>query len=529
MRVLLINPEVSDYFWTMPDLCRLAGRKTIMPPLGLLTLAALLPQDWEFRVVDLSARPLTDDDWNWAELAMVTGMVVHKHRMLRLVREAAERGTRVVVGGPYATSVPEQFCEARADLIVRGEAENTVPLLLRALESDGRGTVIECDATVDLTSSPIPRFDLLDWNHYIYPAIQTSRGCPFDCEFCDVVNLLGREQRYKTPDQVIAELETLYQLGWRGQIFICDDNFIGSRKRAVGILRRLIQWQESRGKPFCFGTQVSINLGRDNDLIDLMTAASFGDVFVGIESPDSGALQTAGKHQNLRGSLQDSLNNLKRNGLLVWGSFIVGADGEDPGVGERICRLVEETDIPKAMINTMWALPNTRLWNRLKQEGRLLEDLDTEEANISRPRFNFIPSRPSADIIDDYRKIWDRLYERSCFFSRTYRYFRAMRPTRKALGIDMSPQVALQAPKLVLGKRKFLDILRALLSVLWRQGILPSGRISYWSRMLKMRFKNPSRWSWYFGTCVTAEDLFRLREVIRNGARPSESRPPRGA
>lgn len=514
MKVLLIQPDVHDHFWTAPEGRRLTGKKSYAPPLGLITLAALLPQEWEFTVVDLAARPVGEDDWNWADLVMISGMIVHRLSMIGLVHEAKRRGKKVVVGGPYATSAPDEIVEAGADCIVRGEAENAIPLLLEALANDGgSSTVLGPAEKPDIASTPIPRFDLLDFNDYIYMTIQCSRGCPFDCEFCDVVNLLGRKVRFKSDDQVISELDALYDLGWRSQVFVCDDNFVGSRKQTIPLLHRIIEWQEQKGRPFSFTTQASINLGRDDELIDLMTAARFGDVLIGIESADTGALEKAGKQQNLRGSVEESINHLKKNGLRITGSFILGADGEKEGAGARICELVERTDMPIAQICTMWALPNTRLWHRLKKEGRLLEDVFTEDADIAAPIFNFVPSRPADEILTEYKECWDRLYDRSNYIARAYRYFRAMRPTRKALGIDTCPP----APAETLVRRTPRELyifLLAAIRVIWRQGIASRARIQFWRQAVRLRKENPSRWKWYMLLCAAGEDLFRIRRAM---------------
>ena len=249
MRALLVCPEFPLSFWSFRKAVRFRGNKTTNPPLGLLTVAALLPPAWELRLADLNTRRLTDDDWQWADLILISAMYIQREGLLALVAEAKRRGKTVVVGGPHPTSLPEAALEAGSDFVVRGEGENTIPLLLEAMKN-GKTGVIENDARPDLTTSPIPRFDLLRLDDYDTMTIQTSRGCPFDCEFCDVVNLFGRKPRYKTPAQVIAELESLYRLGARGAVFFCDDNFIGSKKQARALLQELTPWLRSRGEPF---------------------------------------------------------------------------------------------------------------------------------------------------------------------------------------------------------------------------------------------------------------------------------------
>ena len=305
-------------------------------------MAALLPSEWELRLADLNTRSLTEDDWQWADLILISAMYIQREGLLALVKEAKHRGKTVVVGGPHPTSLPEAALEAGCDFVVRGEGENTIPLLLEAMRG-GQTGVIENHAKPDLTTSPIPRFDLLRLNDYNGLTIQTSRGCPFDCEFCDVVNLFGRKPRYKTPKQVIAELETLYRLGAEGMVFICDDNFIGSKKHARALLQELTPWSKNRREPFVFMTQASVNLGQDPEMIDLMIKANLKEVFIGIESPEEKVLETSRKYHNIKNPLLESLNNIKQQGIMVMGSFIIGLDGETKGA-DQTDLLIHGTD-----------------------------------------------------------------------------------------------------------------------------------------------------------------------------------------
>ncbi len=273
----MIFPRMPLSFFSYSKVVHRMGCKALFPSLSLITVAALLPREWQLRLVDVNVEPVTDQMWAWAEMVMISGMMIQGPNMLALIREAKARGKTVVVGGTYPSSMPEEVLQAGPDFLIRGEGENTLPLFLAALAQGRQGGVIECDAKPDLATSPIPRFDLLNLKDYANLAIQTSRGCPHNCEFCDVVQLYGRRPRYKEPRQVIAELETIYRLGWRGPIFVSDDNFIGNKTHARAILRELIPWSKSRGEPFGFTTQTTVSLGQDVALMDLMTQANFGD------------------------------------------------------------------------------------------------------------------------------------------------------------------------------------------------------------------------------------------------------------
>ena len=511
MRVLLINPEFPNSFWSLQESCKLLGRKTLMAPLGLITLAALLPGDWEFRLADLNTRRLHPDDWDWAEIVMLSGMIVQREGLIDLIREAKARHKTVVVGGPYATSVPQEILEAGADFLVRGESETTIPLWLAALKAGETHGVIEPDGRPEMTLSPVPRFDLLNLDDYIIIGIQTSRGCPFNCEFCDIINLYGRKPRYKSPDQVLAELETLYNLGWRREVFICDDNFIGNQTHARAILEKLIPWQKSHGEPFGFWTQASANLGQNMPLVDLMTAANFCNIFIGVESPDEAVLVGNRKYQNVKDPLGESLTNIRANGLGVLASFIMGFDQETKGAGDRICAFVAQHNLPVVMVNLLQALPNTALWDRLKEENRLLGT--RVSADMVDTNFNFLPARPAAEIIAEYVRAVDYLYEPSNYLARSYQDILAMRPTRAAAaGKNKGQNYGTQKSRQPLRVR--LKDLMALLQLIWRQGILADFRWQFWRQLVGVYRHNPSRLQKYLEKCGWGENLFRIRESL---------------
>ena len=395
--------------------------------------------------------------------------------------------------------------------MVRGEGENTVPLLLEAMRT-GQTGVIETIEKPDLTTSPIPRFDLLQLDDYATFSVQTSRGCPFDCEFCDVVNLFGRKPRHKTPKQVIAELETLYRLGATGNMFFCDDNFIGSKKRAQVLLQEVIAWSKSRGTPYQFLTQASVNLGQDPEMIDLMIAANLWEVFIGIESPDENVLETSHKYHNIKNPLVESLYNLKRAGMEVIGSFILGLDGEKSGAGERICAFVEQTEIPVTMLGVLQAAPNTRLWHRLEKEGRLRRDMEEDMGTFS--GLNYEPDRPEGEIMREYVDAWDYLYEPSRYLARVYRYYLAMRPVHR------DPEARRPRPQNNVPNRSMtwaqrLNQVRSICKIIWWQGIQPSNRLQFWTQLIGMCRQNPSRLKQYCVTCVEGLDFFDMRQMVR--------------
>jgi radical SAM superfamily enzyme YgiQ (UPF0313 family) len=510
MRVLLINPEFPSSFWSLHQSCELLGAKTLMSPLGLITMAALLPGDWELRLADLNTRQLRPDDWDWAEIVMLSGMIVQREGLRNLIREAKQRQKTVVVGGPFATSVPQDILEAGADFLVRGEGENTISRWLAAYRAGETHGVIEPAGRPDMSLSPVPRFDLLNLDDYIIVGIQTSRGCPFNCEFCDIINLYGRKPRYKSPDQMLAELEVLFKLGWRREIFICDDNFIGNQTHARAILHKLIPWMQSHGEPFSFWTQTSANLGHHPALVDLLTAANFSNVFIGVESPDEEVLVGNRKYQNLKHPLGQSLTNISANGLGVLASFIMGFDQETKGAGDRIVAFVEENDLPLVMLNLLQALPNTALWDRLKSENRLINTGVT--ADMTETNLNFRPIRPPEEIAAEYIRVVDDLYEPSKYLARTYRYILAMRPTRAASPGNNGP--GSRPPKARLPRRQQLQDLAALLRLVWRQGIVAYYRWQFWRQLVGIYRHNPSRLHKYLERCAMGENLFRVRESL---------------
>ncbi len=507
MRVLLVYPRVPYSFWTFDETLKLEGRKAVMPPLGLMTVAALLPKDWELWLIDQNVEEITESAWDWAEMVMISGMIVQAEAMLGLTKESRRRGKTVVVGGPYPSLVPDELIAAGADYVVKGEAETALRMWLEALASGQRGMIVQEPSKPDMTTSPVPRFDLVRLNAYAVMPIQTSRGCPYNCEFCDIADLYGRKPRYKDPAQILVELERLLSLGWRHEVLFSDDNFIGSKHRARAFLTALVPWMKAHGEPFSFWTQASVDLGQDSELIDLMTASNFGPVFIGIESLEEEVLETAGKHQNLKNPLAESIRNINANGLEIVGSFIIGLDNERKGVDERIHSFVEQTNIPFVLLNTLQALPNTDLWRRLKRENRLLEE--RSDGVSTGGRLNFVPTRPASEIKEEYLRLTDSLYEPSAFFQRSYRFYLTMRPTRKTLGVKTETSDSFVFRKAPLSEK--LRDLKCFLVLLWRQGIVGKTRVQFWRQLIGIYRANPSRVTQYLISLYLAENLFQLR------------------
>lgn len=500
MRVLLLYPLFPKSFWSFDKALELIGRKVSLPPLGMITVAAILPQTWEFRLVDRNVRLETAADWAWADLVVISGMIVQKPDMLHLIGEAKRRGKLVAVGGPYVTSVPEAAQEAGVDFLVLDEGEITLPLLVEALErGETSGIFRAWGEKPDVSTSPIPRFDLLDLSAYLEMSVQFSRGCPFQCEFCDIIVLYGRKPRTKTPQQLLAELQTLYDLGWRRSVFVVDDNFIGNKHNVKLMLRELSPWMSAHKYPFRLATEASIDLAQDQQLLELMVAANFTSVFLGIETPDTDSLTLTQKFQNTRNSLVESVLTINQAGLSVMAGFILGFDGEKPGAGGRIIDFVEATAIPKAMFGMLQALPNTALWKRLQKEGRLLEE-SQETHGHQMTLTNFVTTRSQEELAREYVSCFWELYEPKRYLARVHRHFMRMKP----------------APHKAPLRRLELVELRAMLIVFWRQGLKRNTRFQFWRQLFSILRRNSSVFVPYLSNCALIEHFIEYRQTVHD-------------
>ncbi|MEM7553612.1 MAG: B12-binding domain-containing radical SAM protein [Cyanobacteria bacterium P01_A01_bin.84] len=502
MRVLLLYPLFPKSFWSFDKTIELIGRKVSLPPLGLITVAAILPQTWEFRLVDRNARDVTQEDWEWADLVIISGMIVQKSDMLEMIREAKRHNKLVAVGGPYVTSVPDEAKEAGVDFLVLDEGEITLPLFVEALARGEKSGIFRSQGEKpDVSLTPVPRYDLLNLKDYAEMSVQFSRGCPFQCEFCDIIVLYGRKSRTKTPSQLMAELQALYDLGWRRGIFMVDDNFIGNKRNVKMLLQELIPWMKERGYPFGFTTEASVDLAQDQELLDLMRAANFTAVFLGIETPDTDSLSVTKKFQNTRNSLVEAVNQISESGLRVMAGFIIGFDGERKGAGDRIINFVETTAIPLAMVGLLQALPNTALWHRLEKEGRLLDTSEQENmGNQNTSLTNFIPTRPIEDLAKEYVDTFWQLYEPKRYLGRLYRHCLQRKPKPH--------KTAFQKPELV--------ELKALVLIIWRLGIKRNTRFVFWYHIFSIWKNNPRLLNSYLMNSPHVDHFMEYRQIVRD-------------
>ncbi|MGB8699379.1 MAG: B12-binding domain-containing radical SAM protein [Thermosynechococcaceae cyanobacterium] len=498
MQVLLLYPQFPKSFWSFEKALELVDRKALLPPLGLATVAALLPQTWEFKLVDRNVRAVTEAEWAWADVVILSAMIVQKPDFVAQIHEAKRQGKRVAVGGPYPTALPKEALEAGADYLILDEGEITLPLFVEALERGQASGIFRSNGEKpDVTDTPIPRFELLELDAYDNMSVQFSRGCPFQCEFCDIIVLYGRKPRTKTPAQLLAELDRLYELGWRRTVFLVDDNFIGNKRNVKLLLQALKTWMADHAYPFAFNTEASVDLAQDPELLELMVECNFNAVFLGIETPDEGSLAVTKKFQNTRDPLSDSVDTIIRAGLRVMAGFIIGFDGEKAGAGDRIVRFVEKTAVPTPLFSMLQALPDTALWHRLEKEGRMR----SSEANINQTTLmNFSPTRPIEDIAREYIAAFWTLYDPVKYLNRTYRHF-----------------LKLGAPRHQTKLRKVSwKNFQAFATVCWRQGVVRETRWYFWRNLWGIWRHNPKVWQHYLSICALNEHFLEYRQIVKD-------------
>ncbi len=469
MKILLVNPKTPDTFWSFSHAVKFISKKASDIPLGLITVAAMLPPQWQKRLVDMNVSELRDRDLLWADYVFLGGMNVQKESFLQVIKRCNLLGVKVVAGGPLATTEHESILGV--DHFVLNEAEETLPLFLRDLEEGRPQPLYRTAEFPELSQTPMPQWDLLQMNKYASMAVQYSRGCPFDCDFCSITMLNGRRPRVKPAEQFIAELQSLYDRKWSGSVFIVDDNFIGNKSRLKNeLLPALIRWSRDRRYPFAFTTEVSINLADDDELMGLMAEAGFHHLFIGIETPDDESLAECGKTQNRRRDLEAAVKTLQRRGFIVSGGFIVGFDSDSPSIFERQIRFIQSSGIVTAMVGLLSAPTGTKLFNRLKAENRLLAPMSGDNMDGS---MNFVPKMSYQQLLRGYRGILESIYSPASYYRRIRTFLREYRP---AVGK---------------GARLRWNEILAFFRSLWKIGILERGRRHYWALLFSTLFRRP--------------------------------------
>jgi radical SAM superfamily enzyme YgiQ (UPF0313 family) len=412
--ILMIYPEIPMTYWSFKYILKLVGRRAAFPPLGLMTVAALLPEQYEAALVDMNTAPLKERDIIAADLIFISAMIIQKESFERVVALCKSLGKTVVAGGPYPTGSHKNI--TGVDHFVLGEAEITLPLFLSDWELGVPHALYLCDDRPDITKTPVPRFDLVKHRHYTTMSLQYSRGCPFNCEFCDIIELFGRVPRTKEPAQFIAEMDGLYRTGYRGPLFIVDDNFIGNKRNVKKLLPAITRWQKEKAYPFMITTEASINLADDEELMDMMIDAGFNKVFLGIETPVEESLKQAGKSQNTKVSLLESVERIQRKGMEVTAGFIIGFDSDPENVFDLQMDFIRKSGIPMAMAGLLLALPNTQLYRRLESEGRIIKE--STGNNTHNFRLNFIPVLDKDLLVQGYKSFLSRIYTPREYFNR---------------------------------------------------------------------------------------------------------------
>jgi len=500
LKVLMIWPRFPSSFWSFDGILDLVPIETDQPPLGLLTIAALCPKNWTLRLIDRSFDALLNADILWADLVMVSGMRVQKDDIRETLLRARALGRRTIVGGPFASSEPDLLL-SMADHVVVGELDEVFPEIAADLERGSAQRLYTIKDKPDVSKTPLPRFDLLNIGKYASMAVQFSRGCPFQCEFCDIITIYGRKPRTKSPSQLIAELDALFALGWRDQVFIVDDNFIGNHKLALELAVELAAWQKSRGYPMLFYTEASIDLAQRTELIEAMVQANFFYVFIGIESPSPKSLTEAKKFQNLRRDPLESIRFIQSEGLWVTAGFIIGFDSDTEDIFEQQTDFIERAAIPWAMAGFLQAPPTTPLFDRMLKEGRLIMDT-TATSNFDPPNFKTLLPLPV--LLQGYRRLLASLYEPSAFYERCYRsllHWQARKP-QKAPDIPLWPLMGIVVRSIV------------------HQGIFASYRKAYWKfllRLLRRWVLDQATFSMGFAMLLSGHHFIRYTQKVVAG------------
>lgn len=470
MNILLIYPKYPDTFWSFKHALKYISKKAGYPPLGLLTVAGILPDDWNKKLVDMNVNSLSDKDIKWADFVFISAMSIQKNSVINIIERCKRLGARVVAGGPLFTSDHQSF--HGVDHFVLNEGEITLPMFVKDLMAGEPKHIYSTDQWADVKTTPLPRWDLINMKNYATMNIQYSRGCPFNCEFCDITVLFGRVPRVKTKEQMLSELDTILESGWKGGVFFVDDNFIGNKlKLKKEILPAIIEWMEKNKHPFAFSTEVSIDLADDDELMKLMVQAGFDSVFIGIETPNEESLKECNKYQNKNRDLLACVKKIQRYGMQVQAGFIVGFDSDPVSIFNRITSFIQESGIVAAMVGLLNAPSGTRLYQRLFSEGRIVKDMSGDNTDFS---INFIPKMDYNILINGYKSIISTIYSPKHYYERVKTFLNEYKPFEKRMiHIDLHSIGALFKSMLFLG-------------------VIGEERLHYWKLFLWSLFKKPS-------------------------------------
>ena len=469
LNILLVYPKYPETFWGFKYAINFISKKAVHPPLGLMTVASLLPKGWKLKLVDMNAQKLKDKDIENSDYVFMSAMAVQKNSVKEIIARCQHFSTKVVAGGPLFTASHEDI--KGVDHFILNEAEVTLPLFLKDLEQRKEKHIYTSSEFSNIENTPAPRWDLVKMKKYVSMNIQYSRGCPFNCDFCDITILFGKGVRTKTKNQILSEFDRLYALGWRENVFFVDDNFIGNTVKLKNeILPAMLEWQKAHKFPFTFTTEASMNLSDDEKLMSLMVETGFETVFLGIETPDEESLLECGKFQNKNRNLVDSIKKIRHFGLDVTGGFIVGFDNDTPSIFQRQIELIQNSGIITAMVGLLNAPKNTKLYKRLKEEGRLLSNASGSNTDFS---INFKSKMDKQALIDGYKKIIENIYSAKPYYERIIETLKEKNKTRK--------------------KRfqfKFVYV-KAMIKSMILLGIKDKGRKYYWKLLFWSLFKRP--------------------------------------
>ena len=470
MNILLVHPHYPDSFWSFRHALWFISKKAAVPPLGLITVSAMLPSTWNKKLVDLNVTPLKIKDIQWADFVFISAMFIQKESVDFIIKECVKQGVKIVAGGPLFTQEYENY--PQIDHLILNEAEITLPLFLKDLQEGHPEKVYKTSEFSKIRTSPAPDFQLLSRHHYASMNIQVSRGCPFSCEFCEITSLFGHKVRIKSTEQILHELEKLYELHWRGPVFIVDDNFIGNKRTIKqDLLPAMKEWMKERNYPFVFNTEASINLADDDDLLKLMAETGFTSVFIGIETPEESSLSECNKVQNRNRDLLQSIRKIQRAGMQVSGGFIVGFDSDSPSVFQRQIDFIQQSGIVSAMVGLLNAPRKTRLYERLQAENRLTFDATT--GNNTDLSMNFIPRMNYHELIEGYKKIIRDIYTTKPYYKRIRRLLLNYKP------FNAKPE------------RIDWVALRAFIRSVFIIGMINKGRTDYWKLLIWTLFNRP--------------------------------------